>query len=492
MESVEMKTLEEVSRLTERFADFAGNIIMQLLQKQGYVEEQGIKALLTHVRDGGGTRTTTVSGQRAEEFKGLLKRAHIPFVEIEHVDSQTKERMVFFVYRDMDEAGVRDVIKQFEISLDQECHEVDLDTFERLMDKKPYGTVYGMSKEELYAFREAARGYDFTYCVVADGPMYSVIGSDKGTLEKITCDMCYNLSGERGRSYENSLHEYFRMQENFVERMKPEAGKVKYIVSGKNPQNFITVDEQGITTHSVGTRKERGADGVMKEVVYDVRHVTFPGVDREKLESLALELYKPVILSQEEFPLVTGLSKTREAILSPDFVEGYSALLQQMEHRRADITRVPKRKPLYVREELIGYSNVPVQVLLKLKEKELPQVYVDGSDVAYPKELEEEMNVFWEQELYRDMSREERAAEREKYESREENAALEYMLLIEAAERSVLRGKAVQPELLNEVQREAMERMAKKEIKEQTMSKEVAKLLQDQMRDRRMQQEIER
>ena len=145
----------------------------------------------------------------------------------------------------------------------------------------------------------------------------------------------------------------------------------------------------------------------------------------------------------------------------------------------------------------IGKLFIPGVILDKREgfdtlEREIMDLHVDGSDVAYPKELEEEMNVFWEQELYHDMSREDRAAEKEKYESRGENAALEYMLLIEETERSVLRGKAVQPEILNEAQKEAMERMAKKEIKEQTMSKEVAKLLQDQMRDRRMQQEIER
>ncbi len=46
-------------------------------------------------------------------------------------------------------------------------------------------------------------------------------------------------------------------------------GKVKYIVNKNNPANFIYVDEKGITTHSVGRRPERGADGVVRYVVYD-------------------------------------------------------------------------------------------------------------------------------------------------------------------------------------------------------------------------------
>lgn len=492
MDSVEMKTLEEVSRLTEKFADFAGSIIMQLLQKQGYVEKQGIQALLTHVRTGGETRTTIVSEQRAEDFKELLKEAHVPFVEIEHVDAKTKERTMFFVYRDIDEGKVREVIKLFEIGLDKECHEVDLDTFEKLMDKKNYGTLSDLSREEILAFREAAKVYDFTYCVVADGEQYSILGSDTQMLKSIFTDMCYNLSGERGKAYEAALREHIQMQENLIEQMKPETGKVKYLVSATHPENFITVDEQGITTHSIGTREETQPDGTTKQVIYDVRHVTYPGYDTEKLKLLALELQKPVLLSQEEFTLVTGLSKTKEAILSPQFVEAYEKLVDVLRDKKPNFTRVPQRKPLFSREELIGYSNIPMSVIYKLQEQNLSNVYIDGNDVAYPKEIEEEMNTFWEQELYADIPVEEREAERSKYESREENAALEYMLLMEAGERSMIKGKQVNPDILNEVQKEAMEKVAKKEIKEQVMNKEVAKILQNHMRDRRMQQEVPR
>ena len=69
MENFEMATLQETGRVVEKMADFAGNVIVQLLQKQGYVEKQGIKALLDHIREGGGTLTTVVSEQRAEDFK---------------------------------------------------------------------------------------------------------------------------------------------------------------------------------------------------------------------------------------------------------------------------------------------------------------------------------------------------------------------------------------------------------------------------------------
>ena len=67
------------------------------------------------------------------------------------------------------------------------------------------------------------------------------------------------------------------------------------------------------------------------------------------------------------------------------------------------------------------------------------------------------------------------------------------MLQIENDERRVLKsGSKLSLELLNEVQKEALKRMKEKEIREQTMSKEVAKVLRERMMDRRMEQEVER
>ena len=86
MENFEMATLQETGRVVEKMADFAGSVILQLMQKQG------IKALLDHIWEGGSTLTTVVSEQRAEDFKELMKTEHIPYVEIEHMDPNTKEK----------------------------------------------------------------------------------------------------------------------------------------------------------------------------------------------------------------------------------------------------------------------------------------------------------------------------------------------------------------------------------------------------------------
>ena len=74
------------------------------------------------------------------------------------------------------------MLKRFEIALDQSCHEVDLNTFMKMTDKKSYGTVSNLSKAEVYALGEAAKGYVFNYSVVADGERYANVGSDAKAL----------------------------------------------------------------------------------------------------------------------------------------------------------------------------------------------------------------------------------------------------------------------------------------------------------------------
>lgn len=491
MENFEIQTLQETGRVVEKMADFAGSVVLQLMQKQGYVEKQGIKALLDHIREGGGTLTTVVSEQRAEDFKELMKKEHIPYVEIEHADPNTKEKSIFFVYRDCDRMGVKEVLKQFEITLDLSCHEVDLETFIAMRDKKSYGTVGNLTKAEVYAFREAAKGFAFEYCVVADGEKYAIVGSDAKALSCAASDMCYNLSGNLGREYEIALQNYFLQQKELVEQMKPEPGKVKYIVNKNNPANFISVDEKGITTHSVGRRPERGADGVVRDIIYDSYHQTYEGYDKEKLKQLVKELHNPIILSAESFPLVKEITKDGEAIVSQNFVRRYKDFVQAMEERKPDIQRFPQRRPKYRRENIIALSNVPRKVINALMQTEIPEVYVYGYDVAYPKELAERMDAFLEEHLYQNMAPEKKVKLQEEMSiaegSKTHNKAVNYMLQMEDRDREMLRaGNKHMLDYYNEVQKEAMKRLVEKDVKEQVMNQDREKMLKERMVDKRI------
>ena len=109
----------------------------------------------------------------------------------------------------------------------------------------------------------------------------------------------------------------------------------------------------------MGRRPKRGADGVVRDVVYDCYHKTYEGFDKERLNQLVKGMHNPIILTSESFPLVKEITKTGEAVLSQDFVQQYKELVQAMEKRKSDITKLLQRKPKYARENIIALSNVP-------------------------------------------------------------------------------------------------------------------------------------
>lgn len=349
MDGMEMGNFREAARVVEKMADFAGSVIMQLLQKQGYVEEKGVKALLTHVRGGGTTLTAAVSEERAEDFKELLKEAHIPFVEIARTDPETGERTIFFVYRDNDRDRMGEVLKKFALQIDKSCHEVDLETFGNIVAEKKYSMVTGLTKGEVYAFRESAWDHDIHFCVVADGSRYGIVADSRSGLSGALEDMCRNLSGSEGREYTAAVEQYLEQQESLVERMKPEPGKVKYLVNAKNPCVFLSVDERGITAHSVGILPPEAEPGqkpenTEKDCVYDCRHISYP-YSRERIKQLAVGLHNPVILTQEEFSgMVEGIAENGEAVLSQDFIHGFKTFVERMEKREVELSRLPVRE----------------------------------------------------------------------------------------------------------------------------------------------------
>lgn len=117
-----------------------------------------------------------------------------------------------------------------------------------------------------------------------------------------------------------------------------------------------------------------------------------------------------------------------------------------------------------------------------------------GYDVAYPKELAERMDAIFEEYLYRGMESEEKAKLQEGMsvaeESKIHNRAVNYMLQLEDRDREMLRaGNRHTSDYYNEVQKEAMKRLAEKSVKEQVMNAEKEKVLRERSVEKRMEKE---
>lgn len=159
-----------------------------------------------------------------------------------------------------------------------------------------------------------------------------------------------------------------------------------------------------------------------------------------------------------------------------------------MEERKPDLLKLPQRKPKYTRENIVALSNVPRKVINALMQTEIPEVYVYGYDVAYPKELAERMDAFLEEHVYQGMEVEEKvklqAGMSVSEDSKTGNRAVNYMLQMEERDREMLRaGNKHMPDSYNEVREEALKRLAEKVVKEQVMNQEKEKVLRERSVD---------
>ncbi len=122
----------------------------------------------------------------------------------------------------------------------------------------------------------------------------------------------------------------------------------------------------------------------------------------------------------------------------------------------------------------------------------LPDVYVVESDIAYPKEMEQQIEDILEELVYKDISPEERLLMKQEF-TKDGNRAIDYMLQVESRERTMVTVKNIPfPETLSNNEKEALQRLQEKKISEYTMNREYAKTLRDREVNRRMEQEPER
>ncbi len=146
--------------------------------------------------------------------------------------------------------------------------------------------------------------------------------------------------------------------------------------------------------------------------------------------------------------------------MSQDFVQRHKDFVESMKKRKPDLPKLPQRKPMYTKENIIALSNVPRKVINALVQMDITEVHVYGYDVAYPKELAERMDAIYEEYLYQGMKPEEKAKlDRDK---------------------EVLRaGNKLTLDRYNEAQKEALQRLAEKTIKEQVLNQDKEKVLKE-------------
>ncbi|MBR1635734.1 MAG: hypothetical protein IJ682_11835 [Lachnospiraceae bacterium] len=131
----EMYSLQEIFEVVKQLTGFSGDIMMQAVRDNRYVEQGGVEAILKHIQEGGRAETEIVKENLAEIFEKNLQNARVPYVGFE-VTMESDEVLRLYTFRDKDRAIVKEVIKDMRLPELSEL-QVDMTDRKKVMDMEP-------------------------------------------------------------------------------------------------------------------------------------------------------------------------------------------------------------------------------------------------------------------------------------------------------------------------------------------------------------------
>ena len=131
----EMYSLQEIFEVVKQLTGFSGDIMMQAVRDNRYVEQGGVEAILKHIQEGGRAEAEIVKENLAEMFEKNLQKARVPYVGFE-VTMESEEALRLYTFRDKDRAIVKEVIKDMRLPELSEL-QVDMTDRKRVMDMEP-------------------------------------------------------------------------------------------------------------------------------------------------------------------------------------------------------------------------------------------------------------------------------------------------------------------------------------------------------------------
>ena len=130
----EMYSLQEIFEVVKQLTGFSGDIMMQAVRDNRYVEQGGVEAILKHIQEGGRAETEIVKENLAEIFEKNLQKARVPYVGFE-VTMESDEVLRLYTFRDKDRAIVKEVIKdmrlpelsEMQVNMARDVRDVDIE-----------------------------------------------------------------------------------------------------------------------------------------------------------------------------------------------------------------------------------------------------------------------------------------------------------------------------------------------------------------------------
>lgn len=399
---------KDIAHTGEQMANVVLDFLIALLKREGYIEDFSSYAIIHHISNGGSTIQTSVSMERVDVMTELLKKHHVSFLCINNTDPLTKEQNYVFVMKDIKSVrnSFDEIQKEFQILLDNEKKEVMPQTFLSLYKNEKVGVIDNLTSEEVLAFREVSKEYEFQYTVATGEKKgtYCIYCSDLKMLKNAMMDVSYYFSGEKGQKYETNLKNYIDNIHAFTERInKVPEGKRLYLVDAKEPRHFVSITNKEFISHSINLEVERMPGGRSREVLADTLYKTYDIRQTDQLLTIAKAMKIPIFLSQQEFPLVSSILKKGEAILSENYMEQMENLKEFLKKSKSVLRKEPIYKNALEYKHMIGYVGIPKNVIQILEQMEMKDIVIVGNDIAFLKERKGEIDAILEPLLFQDL-----------------------------------------------------------------------------------------
>lgn len=396
------KLLEILMSVVDYTTELQQNLL-RVVQNQGYVQDKGIEALLKHIEKGGKVNQFAVDTEHKEDFERRIKEANIPFVTMEYT-TEEGEVKTNYMFRDTDSPLIRNIKELMKEEISNNSKELSITQFREMMEGKEIGIASNLTVEQLYAFRANVKDTDIKFCVTKDNsevvngieePRYKIYASNSDKMENILIKASYDLANDtKGfkediNAYKNKRVAFFDKLENITEPM--------VIFDKKHPNNFMVIDKNNYSMHSVVREPERQPDGSTVDVVRDKVQVKLQKNNPKMIFERANTYNNPVMIPFSEFEMVDKINKDGIAILTnnPDeFKRAYEEIEQKYKDYDTVINRYPQRKPRYERKEVDGLMFLPMSIATKMAMDLQFITYANDGSIAFPKEYQAQVDKY--------------------------------------------------------------------------------------------------
>lgn len=392
-------------------------------------DKQMVKELANYHKSGGNLLADDIDIAFAGVFEQLLRNKGIPFVAASAIDPTTKEQRVVFTTRDKDKAAVAQVREQYNFELNVGLGEMQPNKFLNLNLNQNIQSVSGLTPVELEVFRHNVTNMNLSYALDYDrkADTYSVLYSykDEKNINDALTLTAYDLSGDKGTLVKENIERELDNRSKFKLSITPVQNQTLYVVDAVNPANFIAINQDNYSMHTLRAVKEKQQDGRIHEIIKDMADTKPKSFNKEEVLRLADNLLqRPVVLTQDEMKLVSNVDIQGKITLNNpnQFMSIYNDMSKKLAFKNLSLKHKKTMDELNPKNEITGLSNISDADINQIKtlvtESKIKGVSISGNQIAYTSEAKRQMQNILNSVLYEGLSPEKRFEAKCLYEER--------------------------------------------------------------------------